>query len=65
MKPPTIHLNGTSRQSLLDAATEARSAVDEAEIKLREVWPNGRDYYPQGQDAIRHAIELEEAIADA
>jgi hypothetical protein len=57
MLTPTIHINGTSRDALIDAAIDARAAVREAKEALRGVAPNGRDYYPQGADAIRQASE--------
>lgn len=47
MIPPRIHLNGTSKQELLGNAEIACRAVNEAISKLRQVYPNGRDYYPQ------------------
>lgn len=43
---PFIHMNGTSRERLLEALEEAYCAVREAMDKLRECAPNGRDYYP-------------------
>lgn len=44
---PIIHLNGTSKESLLEALENAYAAVREAMDKLRECAPNGRDYYPE------------------
>lgn len=44
---PIIHLNGTSKQRLLDALSEAYWAVGQAMDKLRHCAPNGRDYYPE------------------
>ncbi len=68
MKAPTVHLNGTSPQALLDAATEAREAVEAAVQKLRAVYPNARDYYPQGPGALALAeeqfIALERKLLD-
>jgi hypothetical protein len=68
VKAPTVHLNGTSGQALLDAATDARTAVEAAVVKLRAVYPNARDYYPQGPAAIGQAqdefIELERKLLD-
>ncbi len=49
MRAPTVHLNGTGKASLLDAAKDARRAVHEARNLLQPVAPNGRDYYPQDQ----------------
>jgi hypothetical protein len=54
---PTIHLNGTSRESLLEAIEEAHAAIREAQVKLAETAPNGRDYYPQGPAAHDEAVK--------
>lgn len=54
---PTIHPNGTSRDYLLESYKHAADAVRDAIIALDEAAPHGRDYYPQGQGAIDHAIE--------
>ena len=64
MKTPTVHLNGTSRQALLDGYSEAHRLLEEARKAMAETAPNGRDYYPQGPDAIRLAtIEHGERMA--
>lgn len=54
---PTIHLNGTSKEQLLDDLGEASNALDAAYRALKECAPNGRDYYPQGAAALRQATE--------
>jgi hypothetical protein len=56
MHTPTIHLNGTSRKTLLEQARTAATALDAAIEAMRGMSPNGRDFYPQGDDAIRDAI---------
>jgi len=43
---PFIHLNGTSREALVDGYAKAYCAVDAAINVLFETSPNGRDYYP-------------------
>jgi hypothetical protein len=53
---PTIHLNGSGRQHLLDGYSNARDKVRELESALMAAAPNGRDYYPQGESAIGRAI---------
>lgn len=53
---PSIHMNGTSKNELLEQLQTAYSAVDAAMLALANATPNGRDYYPQGPDAIRKAI---------
>ena len=52
---PTIHLNGSGAESLRDGYIAAGEALNDALRKLKETDPNGRDYYPQGDDAIRQA----------
>jgi len=56
MKIPTIHLNGNSKESLLEEATEALSALDAAEKALHNITIHGRNFYPQGPDAINAAL---------
>jgi hypothetical protein len=48
-------MNGSNPETLLDALTEAYRAVDAAMRALDEAAPNGRDYYPQGPDAVQEA----------
>ena len=52
---PTVHLNGTSRESLLEQMTDASHALSAALQALQSASPHGRDYYPQGKEAIRKA----------
>jgi hypothetical protein len=52
---PTIHLNGTSKESLVDGWNDAYAALQAAYTALQHTAPNGRDYYPQGPDAIQTA----------
>jgi hypothetical protein len=56
MQKPTIHLNGTPADVLFEEVMTARRAVMDAVEKLQRAAPNGRDYYPQGDDAIRVAM---------
>lgn len=55
MMKPTIHLNGTSAGELERQIDEAYDALNVAFAALKEMTPNGRDYYPQGPDAIYKA----------
>lgn len=43
---PIIHLNGTSKQMLLDDLENAYYALNKAYAAIKETGPNGRDYYP-------------------
>ena len=56
-KVPTIHLNGTDRETLLEGYMTALTALRKAERAVQATGPNGRDYYPQGEGAIRVAQE--------
>ena len=47
MRIPTVHLNGTSQSELQAGVETALQAVEFAREKLRGMYPNGRDYYPQ------------------
>lgn len=57
---PTLHLNGTSAASLLEAHMVAIHALQGALEGLQGVIPNVRDFYPQGPGvyecaALEHA----------
>lgn len=60
-KLPTIHLNGTSARELYnqweDVANTAQAMLDALSLAT----PNGRDYYPQGPQALAEAIREHEA----
>lgn len=55
MMVPTIHLNGTRKDDLIEALHNAILAVNTAIERVAETAPNGRDYYPQGPAAITAA----------
>lgn len=52
MTIPTIHLNGTSGQELLDQVLNACHSLNTALSALDNAAPNGRDYYTQGPAAL-------------
>jgi len=52
---PTIHLNGSSPETLIEDALGVINPLREAIAALGRAYPNGRDYYPQGSDAIAAA----------
>ena len=62
---PTLHLNGTSRAALADDWSAFSSALREAESACERASPNGRDYYPQGGDAIGGATREHQARCKA
>jgi len=55
MKIPTIHLNGTSGEALVEQYQDAVVAVCNAIDAMCDAGPNARDYYPQGPDAALEA----------
>lgn len=57
MMQPTIHLNGTSKESLFGQYEKALDAINAAIEAVVQCAPNGRDYYPQGPAAYEKASE--------
>lgn len=55
MRLPTIHMNGTSRDQLIEGYIDAITAIEYAIDAVKYAAPNGRDYYPQGPDAMAQA----------
>lgn len=72
MQLPTIHLNGSNAENMLEDIKVAYRAVNAAIEALRQTCPNGRDYYPQGPSAINTAMDeyrarlgkLQEVLSD-
>jgi len=52
---PTVHLNGTNADVLLQEAQDAVDALRKALDAIAFARPHGRDYYPQGQDVANAA----------
>jgi len=46
MTKPTIHLNGTSAEDLLQGYRDAAAAVADATTAIGKIEFNARDYYP-------------------
>jgi len=44
MRLPTIHLNGTSREELVQQRVDVVEALDAVETVIGKAWPHGRDY---------------------
>ena len=61
MMKPTIHLNGTSSDELSRQLEKVYVACSELIDALSNARPHGRDYYPQGDDAIGKASAEHEA----
>ena len=49
---PTVHLNGTSRDTLLEGYIAALDALRLAREALQAAAPNARDYYVQAGDTF-------------
>lgn len=61
MIKPTVHINGTSREELMEQYRDIGAAARELLAKISAAWPNGRDYYPQGDNA--HGTAADEMSA--
>lgn len=57
MKVPTVHMNGTSRDELVEQLCKVSRQFNNLMAALLDAAPNGRDYYPQGDNALRDAQE--------
>ena len=57
MEYPTIHLNGTSKQELIDQLCDACNALNDAASAIANTRPNGRDYYVQDDRNFPKALE--------
>jgi hypothetical protein len=57
MMIPTIHLNGTKRDDLIEDQMQIMSALRAAITVMSNNGPNARDYYPQGPSAFEAARE--------
>lgn len=55
MMLPSIHINGTSRDALAESYFEALTSIEYAMDAIKYAAPHGRDYYPQGPDAMSQA----------
>lgn len=53
---PMIHRNGTSKDELKIGLMNVSNALHDAERLLRAATPHGRDYYLQGNEALKKAI---------
>lgn len=58
---PTVHLNGTSRQMLLDGYTEAYRKLIEFRDVFNKIEFNARDYYVQSDTAFAQARDQRDA----
>ncbi len=58
MEYPTVHLNGTSKQALLDQQIDAINALRAAKAAIMFAAPHSRDYYVKadGANAYSRAV---------
>lgn len=56
MMTPTIHMNGTSREDLLEENAVAVVSLQRAFSAVAKAAPNARDYHLQGGDAFGKAL---------
>jgi hypothetical protein len=52
---PCVHMNGTSKQDLLKQQIAVIDAANALLAALRAATPNGRDFYPLGDEALVRA----------
>lgn len=54
---PSVHLNGTSRAMLTEGYQAAYAKLQETLRAFQAIEFNARDYYVQGDDAYRTAVQ--------
>ena len=64
MTLPTVHLNGTSVESLLEQNEHVLHSLYTTLEAMSLAAPHGRDYYPQGNEALGSAIEEHKTRVD-
>jgi len=52
---PIVHLNGTSKQELLDQRFLVLDSIHSLGDTLARAAPNGRDFYPDGPEYVEAA----------
>ena len=55
LRMPTVHLNGSSKDDLINQYLSAAQAVFAAMESVDKAAPNARDYYPAGDHAFKEA----------
>ncbi len=62
---PTIHLNGTSKNELLDDYYQIAIALEKLTKTISETTFHDRDYYPQDKDPIKNGLIDDNAFSKA
>jgi hypothetical protein len=57
IEAPTVHLNGTSKDSLIEPLDASYFLLDEAVKMMKQSAPNGRDYYVKEVDSLSRAMD--------
>jgi hypothetical protein len=65
LQKPVVHLNGSGRRHLTEAYRTAGDALYTTLDALKTIAPNGRDYYPLGDGALKKAEAEHRARVDA
>lgn len=56
IKIPSVHMNGDTRKTLVAQHRAVYNKARDLLDALTEASPNGRNYYVQGDDAIKQAV---------
>lgn len=59
---PTVHLNGTGQEELIQQQISVMDACTSLLQALRAANPHGRDYYPHGEDALQAAAAANDEV---
>jgi hypothetical protein len=62
---PTVHLNGTSKASLLEGNVRILSAINELREAISSCQFHGRDYYVQDSDPMKDSFNDDNAFSRA
>lgn len=62
---PTVHLNGTPKESLLQGNVKILSAINELREAISSCQFHGRDYYVQDSDPMKDAFNDDNAFSAA
>jgi hypothetical protein len=62
---PTIHLDGTSKNELLDDYYQIAIALEKLTKTISEATFHNRDYYPQDEDPMKDAFMDDNAFSKA
>ncbi|CAB4186567.1 hypothetical protein UFOVP1329_31 [uncultured Caudovirales phage] len=64
MTLPTIHLNGTGKETLIKEIDQAYDSISQMMGDFARITCHARDYYPQGEDAYPAARQQRQEMFD-